>query len=201
MLKNHGDIINDPWEHKNLENFLSQERFDKLKQLAVTELEYLDMFGFYCRSGHYVRYVKHDIVPEVTQDMFNDMPKRKHTDLKKLIHWSIQPKGFSFPEHIDNDSRISTAILYVSPEENCGTILCRNNSSHVVDHGAPKMKSDYEVTSARKPKTLFTHNSINGKTWHRYEATEQRCTLNIFFVQPDLIAEGRLEKRFLIDIK
>ena len=193
------EIFNDPWEYKNIENFLSQERFDELKQQALAELEYLDMFGFYRRSGHYIRYVKNDIIPEVTQDLFSDMPKRKHTKLKKLIHWSIQPKGFKYPAHIDNDSRISTAILYVSPEENSGTILCSNNSGHVADHGAPSMKSDYEVTAEWSPNTLFVHNSINGKTWHRYEATEQRCTLNIFFVQPDLIAEGRLEKRFLID--
>lgn len=42
-------------------------------------------------------------------------------------------------------------------------------------------------------------NIKNFLTKERYEATTQRCTLNVFFVQPDLIIENRIENRFLIN--
>ena len=42
------------------------------------------------------------------------------------------------------------------------------------------------------------HNSINGKTWHRYSSSTQRITLNVFFVDPNLILPGRIDTKFLI---
>lgn len=190
---------NDPWPHINLENFLSQERFNEIVELSIKEHEYLDMFGFYSRSGHYTRFVKEDIIPEVTFDLFDGLPIRDYdAPLRKIIHWSIHPAGFSYPAHIDNNSRISTAVLYVTPDHNKGTILCKNNSGHVKDHGTPDQEPEYEIETPWSPNTLFLHNSIDGKTWHRYEASTQRCTLNVFFVQPDRIVPGRLENRFLI---
>ena len=190
----------EPWPHINIKNFLIKERFEEILELSKKEFEYLDMFGFYTRSNHYIRFVKDDILPEVTQELFETLPARDHAKpLKKIIHWSIHPEGFSYPMHIDNESRISTAVLYITPEQNKGTILCKNNSKHIKDHGSPNEESEYEIETEWEPNTLFLHNSINGKTWHRYEATTQRCTLNVFFVQPDLIIENRIENRFLIN--
>mgnify|MGYP007077386898 FL=1 len=192
-------ILTDPWPHKTVANFLSKERFEAIKILAAHEQEYLDMFGFYTRSGHYIRYEPIDILPEITFDMFSDMPMRSHSgNLKKIIHWSIHPKGFSYPAHIDNESRISTAVLYITPKRNKGTILCKNNSPHNPDHGRPSQESEYEVETEWKPNNLFLHNSINGTTWHRYEASTQRTTLNVFFVEPDKIMPDRIENRFLL---
>ena len=122
----------------------------------------------------------------------------KYKSLRKLVHWSVHPPKFNYPEHIDNDSRIFTAVLYVNPKNNLGTILCKNNSSHAEDHGKPKLLSDYEVEVPWKQNTLFTHNSINGKTWHRYSSSTQRITLNVFFVDPNLILPGRIDTKFLI---
>ena len=53
-------------------------------------------------------------------------------------------------------------------------------------------------SKALKQNTLFTHNSINGKTWHRYSSSTQRITLNVFFVDPNLILPGRIDTKFLI---
>lgn len=191
-------IIKDPWRHKIIPDFLSDQRFDAIKLFAKREEKYLSMFGFYTRSGHYIRYEPHDILPEVTFDLFSDMPMRKYNKLKKIIHWSIHPAGFSYPEHIDNESRISTAVLYITPKKNKGTILCKNNSKHNPDHGRPDKPSEYEIETVWRPNNLFLHNSIDSTTWHRYEATTQRTTLNVFFVDPDKIIPGRIENQFLL---
>jgi hypothetical protein len=191
-----------PWQHLILDDFLSQDRFEEIKKLAETELEYLDMFGFYTRSNHYLRYVKEDIIPEVNSLFLEFKESRPYSkSLKKIIHWSIHPENFSYPEHIDNESRIFTTVLYVTPKDNIGTILCKNESPLNPDHGRPSLKSEYEVESTWKQNRLFAHNSLDGKTWHRYGATTQRCTLNCFFVEPSKIIENRIENKFLIDIE
>ena len=192
-------LFTDPWPHGIYENFLSDSRFDEIKQLGQAELHYLDMFGYYSRSNHYYRFVREDIIPEVSTELISELPEcREYKSLRKLVHWSVHPPKFNYPEHIDNDSRIFTAVLYVNPENNLGTILCKNNSSHAEDHGKPKLLSDYEVEVPWKQNTLFTHNSINGKTWHRYSSSTQRITLNVFLVDPNLILTGRIDTKFLI---
>jgi len=193
---------NNPWKHSIHKEFLSESRFNDILSLAEKELEYLDMFGFFTRTGHYVRYVKEDIIPEITLDLYKDYTETRvyKKPLKKLIHWSIHPEGFEYPEHIDNDSRIFTSVLYVTPKENKGTILCKNNSEHSTDHGRPTQPNEYEVVTPWAQNTLFSHASINGKTWHKYQAPSQRCTLNVFFVQEDLILPDRIDNKFLIDV-
>lgn len=194
-------LSNDPWQHIAIDNFLPEERFKQIEELAKRELDYLDMFGFYTRSGHYIRYLKEDLLPELN-DLFLQMPRsRPYTrPLKKLCHWSIHPAGFTNNTHIDNSSRISTFVFYVSPDQNKGTILCKNNSPYLEDHANAELPSEYEIEVPWKPNTLFAHNSLDGETWHRYEATTQRCTLNCFFVQPELIKPDRIENRFLLDL-
>ena len=195
-------MINNPWPHKIYDNFLSYERFEELQNLAKQELTYLDMFGFYTRSGHYVRYVKNDIIPEIDYSFIEEFQQTRliNKPLKKLIHWSIHPEKFSYPPHIDNDSRIFTAVLYIDPKDNIGTVLCKNNSKHVMDHGQPTIDSEYEVEVGWKPNRLFTHCSVNGKTWHRYSASSQRTTLNVFFVDEDKILPNRIDSNFLINL-
>lgn len=195
-------MIYDPWPHKVYDNFLSHERFEEIKILAKQELTYLDMFGFYTRNGHYIRFVKEDILPEIDSTLLEPFTEKRPFDkpLKKLIHWSIHPENFSARTHIDNDSRIFTAILYIDPEINLGTVLCKNSSNHVSDHGSPYLDNEYEVEVGWKPNRLFTHCSIDGKTWHNYSSSSQRITLNVFFVDEDKILPDRIDNNFLINL-
>ena len=194
---------NDPWPHNTYDDFLSDKRFYEIQELAKQEFAYLDMFGFYSRSGHYFRFVKDDIIPEINLSLLDPYKniRKYNKPLKKLIHWSIHPENFSYPPHIDNDSRIFTAVLYIEPKENIGTILCKNNSDHSLDHGQPTLESEYEVEVGWQPNRLFTHCSVNGKTWHRYSSSLQRTTLNVFFVDEDKILPDRMDKNFLINIE
>ena len=57
------------------------------------------------------------------------------------INWAIAPPDWYYPTHIDNRSRISTSILYVSPDESDGTIIAKNPSvNDLGDHEAANEK-------------------------------------------------------------
>ena len=64
---------NDPWPHNTYDDFLSDKRFYEIQELAKQEFVYLDMFGFYSRSGHYFRFVKDDIIPEINLSLLSEV--------------------------------------------------------------------------------------------------------------------------------
>lgn len=188
----------DPWDHYVVDDFLLPERFEDIKRLVEKEKEYLNMFGYYSRSNHYYRFEGTDLLPEVN-DLFDKLFPDRSDGLKKINHWSIHPENFQYKLHVDNKSRLYTAVLYISPEENVGTFLAKNNGSFKDNHESSDTKSEYEVEVEFKPNRLFIHKS-DPHTWHRYGSSTQRVTLNTFLVDPNLIEEGRMDTRFLIDI-
>jgi hypothetical protein len=190
----------DPWDHYIIDNFLSPERFNYIKNLVKIEKRYLDTFGFYSRSNHYYRFEKNDILPELN-NLCKELFVNNFENLKKINHWSIHPENFSYNLHVDNKSRLYTAVLYVEPEKNIGTFLAKNNDEFKDDHKEPKEKSEYEIEVEFKPNRLFLHRS-EPHTWHRYASSTERVTINSFLVDPNLIEEGRIDKnvKFHINI-
>ena len=190
---------NYPWNHYIVDDFLSEERFDYINKLVLDEKKYLDMFGYYSRSNHYYRFDEKDILPELN-DLYDHLFPDRNKSLKKINHWSIHPENFTYHTHVDNESRLYTSVLYISPEPNCGTILCKNDSEFKKDHQLPDKETEDEIEIEFKPNRLFLHESTPN-SWHRYFATNKRVTLNSFLVNPELIAPGRMDKNFLIDIE
>lgn len=191
---------NDPWDHYIIDDFLSPDRFNQIKNLVEIEKKYLNMFGFYSRSNHYYRFETEDILPELNilfYELFPDIDK----SLKKINHWSIHPENFSYNLHVDSKSRLYTAVLYVAPEKNIGTFLAKNDEEFRDDHKEPDKKSQYEIEVEFKPNRLFLHKS-DAHTWHRYASSTERVTINSFLVDTDLIREGRIDKnvKFHINI-
>lgn len=178
----------DPWPHLAIEDFLDSNRWNDIRQLAKQEHAVFRNFGYNTRSGHYVRYLDEDICPEANRYFKEFTTHREYTNLKKIIHWSFHPPDWEYPWHIDADPRIYTATLYVSPEENGGTVLSQDK---------------IDTTEVEwKPNKLFVHCSSKEKsTWHKYYSTTQRCTLNMFFVDPDRLPKDRQDINFLIDVK
>ena len=197
----------DPWEHIIVEDLLSAERFAEIKKIGMIEYEN------YLKNGHnslytdhkddprytsrakYTKYFADDIIPETNQ-FFKMLPHHRgfKGELKKLIHITINPPDFNYPLHIDNISRINTCIFYIYPDESIGTILANNPSCNDDgDHSAANKKSHWEQEVPWKPNTLFVHNSIPNKTWHKYigDKKNYRMTLCCFLVQPDLVKHGK----------
>lgn len=191
----------DPWEHLTVDDFLTSTEWDSLLQLASEEIKVFEEKGGNTPRGKYVKFYDYDLFPNSNQ-FFDLLPKtRVHGPLKKINHIAIQPPGNTYPVHIDNKSRINTAILYFLPEKSNGTILHKNKSPMVQDHGQPEESSEYEKSVEWKPNRLFVHNSIDGVTWHNYKSKDDiRITFQSFLVDPSLIAPGRQELDYLIDL-
>ena len=204
---------NKPWHHLQVDNFLPPNRFAEIKTLAFYEYEtykrtgtnsvYTDHKGNdYTSRKKYTRFLTHDIIPETNQ-FFDMLPEHRgyKGELKKLVHWAITPENYNYPIHIDNASRINTCTYYIWPEEETGTILCKNPSRNDDgDHIKADKDSDFEIEVEWKPNKLFVHNSIPNKTWHRYASKKERIVLSIFLVQPDLIKTNRNQRQFLLDL-
>ena len=196
-----------------VDNFLPPDRFAEIKTLAHYEFEtykrtgtnsvYTDHKGNdYTSRNKYTRFLTHDIVPETNQ-FFDMLPEHRgyKGELKKLVHWAITPENYNYPIHIDNASRINTCTYYIWPEEETGTILCKNPSSNDDgDHIKADKDSDFEIEVEWKPNKLFVHNSIPNKTWHRYASKRERVVLSVFLVQPDLIKKNRNQHQYLLDL-
>jgi hypothetical protein len=189
---------NYPWEHYVIDDFLSEKRFHEIKTNVDQEETYLDMFGYYSRRNHYYRYDKYDVLPELNL-LLKELFPNKNKNLKKINHWSIHPENFHMTPHIDNESRLYTAVLYIEPKDNIGTILCKNDSQFKEDHGLPDRQAEEEIEVEFKPNRLFIHKS-EPNTWHRFSSTTKRITFNSWLVDPNLIIENRIEHKFLIDI-
>lgn len=186
-----------PWEHYIVDDFLSEDRFEQILEGVEREKKYLDMFGYYSRSNHYYRYERFSILPELDQ-LYNKLFPDRLMSLCKINHWSIHPENYSYHTHVDNSSRLYTAVLYVAPSKNVGTILCMNNSEFKDDHNKPDDKNIDEVEIEFKPNRLFIHKSTD-KTWHRYGATNQRVTINTFLVDKTMLDTVQLNNRYLLD--
>ena len=203
----------EPWHHLQVEDFLPPDEFKKIQDLAAKEFEIYKQTGVnavytdhkgkdYTSRNKYTRFLTEDIVPSTNQ-FFDMLPEHRgyKGELKKLIHWAITPENYNYPIHIDNASRINTCTYYVWPEEEIGTILCKNPSKNDDgDHIKADKESDFEIEIEWKPNKLFVHNSIPNKTWHRYASKKERVVLSIFLVQPDLIKTNRNQRQFLLDI-
>lgn len=192
----------EPWEHIVVDEFLSTSELELLLSLASEEIKVFEKYGPNTPRGKYVKFFDYDLFPNSNQ-FFDLLPKtRSHGPLKKINHISIQPPNNNYPTHIDNRSRINTAVLYLSPKNNVGTVLHKNKSPMVHDHGPPEMDSEYSKPVEWKTNRLFVHNSIDGVTWHSYrsDGESNRITFQSFLVDPSLITPGRQDLDYLIDL-
>tara|TARA_B100000902_G_scaffold200541_1_gene191082 strand:- start:665 stop:1273 length:609 start_codon:yes stop_codon:yes gene_type:complete len=191
----------EPWEYMEIEDFLPTHKFEKIQELAQRELERYHIEGVNTPRGKYINFIKEDIIPEATE-LFDFLPRRDSTGtLKKLLHWTITPAGVNYPTHIDNKSRLSTVTFYVAPKNNVGTIICTNPSTNDDgDHGPPDLPTVKEAEVEWQPNKVFLH--CGGSTkWHRFSGGDNtRITLSCFLVQPDLIAKGRDDLNYLLDL-
>ena len=97
-----------------------------------------------------------DLFPFINKAMFDKFSKVRQFAPKfafKRIEWSVQPPGYQFKKHIDYGPKILTAVLYVSPKMNCGTILYDENEN--------------EIEVPWKPNSIFIHCPYEG-TLHSY---------------------------------
>ena len=171
--------FDDPWPYIIVEDFLHPDELQVFKETAWT----LDTHqsGY---EGINRLFLKYDPFPFM-KNLLNEFPvHRPYNELAKLIHFAATPPNMTHPMHVDSNYKIMSAVLYLWPDENGGTVLYKTPD------GEGK-----EITW--KPNTLFVFCGLDDVTHHTYYSTEQRYTLNYFLVDPTLITDPRWSDKFV----
>ena len=181
-------IHQDPFEYTVVDNFMSDERFAVIKELADEEKS---KFEPNCRCGKYIRWVDEDLIPE-SEQWYGDTK-----GLKKAMHWAICPPDYTYELHIDPWWRLHTMVLYIDGKT--GTQLHSNDSEGIYPQ-LPNKESNYVKEVEWKENRLFLHNPAP-KTWHTYATAkdELRVVIQAFLIDPKQVPEGRGELDHLID--
>jgi hypothetical protein len=156
----------EPFEYILIENCLSDELFSSILNEAKELLANVS-------EKRENPFLKEDIFPFINKQMLNQFSKVRQFDPKfmfKRAEWSLQPPGYHFKKHVDFDAKILTAVMYVTPEENCGTILYD--------------KENNEIEIPWKPNSIFIHCPFEGTdhSYHNPSKTEHRVTIMCHFM-------------------
>lgn len=157
-----------PWSFITIDNFLSKEEFafhsneaQKTENEKVVTRKILD----------------YDPVWEGSPSMLDEFQiKRSASKLATFTHYANTPPNFFHPIHDEAPFKIMSTVIYLAPEENVGTILLGKNQQ-------PETKVEVKW----KPNRALVFCGISDLTWHYYESTTRRYTLNHFIVDPTVI--------------
>ena len=203
-------INTDPWQHMVIDDFLSKERWEEIKRMAHYELMAYQRNPKLTPSGKWIRWCDTDILPEANV-VHKMMPKFRDVEylysgypssVKKIMHWAVCPPNYVMPMHCDYDARFFTNVLYISPDETYGTILCENDSEYDDYHrlNTTLESNKREVEVEWKPNRLFAFNNMD-KAWHYYKSgNHPRIVLQSFFVDLNKILPNKDEWDHLIDL-
>ena len=185
----------DPFQYLTVDNLLTEERISELDKLAQLELDRFYSTDERTAMGKYVRYLDEDILPEV-DFLYDILPHRPASNnIKKIIHWCICPAGewasSSGRPHLDPIARVHTSTMYLSPNIQRGTMVCKNNAPSDWPGGDDKAlstsnPSEYEIEVPWKKYRVFSINCMDGM-WHYFASRgdEPRVTLQTFLVDID----------------
>lgn len=162
------------WEYKVYENFLAEDKFKFIRDKIVNDPKVPA-----ANSGEIYRpWLDHDPTPEIA-DTFKDFDRhREFETLHPFIHYAVTPHHFVHKVHDEATFKIMSAILYVAPEYNVGTIL-----HDKFENPTESIEVEWE------PNTLMVFCGESNVTWHHYESFDQRFTYNYFLVDPSKIKD------------
>ena len=168
-----------PWPHYCIDGFMHPDKFARHSARARKLGEPQGGYDNIIRE-----FLDYDPAPEIGEMINWFTEKRGYTQLKKLIHYAVTPAGLDHPMHHEGDHKIMSAVLYLHPEDNGGTVLYN-----------PDKSFSYEVEW--KPNRLFVFCGKSDVTHHSYYSTSTRYTLNYFLVDPSNITNESLLEKFI----
>jgi hypothetical protein len=184
-------LNNDPWKHVILENFLSVNHFNKLKEIAEKTKDKFNQDKFrisklYDLDGNVLKLKGHEAESEYDLDDFaqiNDLYDCYYEETKFILEYlnpnkvkdislikfelqTIQPY-YEFDWHNDLPIKLLSIVIYISPDNNYGTIIAKSPESKEIE--SPWILNSGIAFSAKK-----------NTTWHKFKANDKkRTTFNI----------------------
>ena len=165
------------WKYLVIDDFLDKEVYDKLVN-NIKDYKLQD------NEEIHRKFLTTDPTPQVNW-LFakKNFPRhRPYSQLKKMIHYAVTKENFTHPLHDEAPFKIMSAIIYLHPEKNVGTIL---------------RHKEKEIEVEWKPNRLMVFCGLEDITWHYYKTTEARYTYNYFLVNPAEMENKELKKHVI----
>lgn len=166
----------EPWEHYDIEEFISDDKFDKLQEIVTSwpktpaDKRRTSMFivGDKERDG----YIYDPWVYELLKERFEVILKGiDYSYYVPIFEYNSCPAGYTYPIHVDAPEKILSLVIYIS-ENGDGTSLY--NDKHELIR-----KTEW------KPNNGFLFYRYDD-THHSYESTvNHRDTINCILVKKD----------------
>ncbi len=160
-------FLTDPWPHIVIDNFLSEKDLRYFTWLAGEMEKRYQASG--STDGHYRHWFKHDILSEYNMMQYFEqfeykMPYESLQTQVGLIRF--MPNNY-YPIHCDAHYKIMSTVIYITPEENLGTRMFREQD-----------ESTLVKENTWKPNKAFMFCNYQGYTWHDYASSDKpRYTL------------------------
>jgi hypothetical protein len=179
-------IINDPWPHQIIDNFLDETVFEKIKQLSekISEIDDYDTSEIIWLNEleelDDTKSVSNDIVEcadilvknfEGISKPYNSIRQKSNLGYFNVPRFGISPANIINEIHDEGTNKIMALIVYISPEESIGTLLYSKNDENY-----------FSKEIQWKPNRAFLMYSIPGITWHKFNSSDKkRITLNFYY--------------------
>ena len=164
-----------PWPYLEIDNYLPKEMFNFLRNDAM-------MYG---EDGDVNRVMfDHDPIPLAAGLLSEFTTHRPVGNMGKFIHYAVTKADFLHDRHYDADFKIMSAVLYLGPEKNGGTVLYDGDEAVI------------EVEW--KPNKLFVFCVMDNLTWHHYYSEATRYTLNYFLVDMDKVENDEYRQKIIV---
>jgi hypothetical protein len=164
---------NKPWKHWIIDDFLDQEQVKILQDFSADHIEKHNM------KSHFNSDNLPDKQKEVLQSAIGKMPRfvrninyqspREYKKIYALGHLAVNPAGYSFQPHCDDETKVWTFVTYIGPENSIGTYVMSN------------MDEKNKIEIPWKPGRCLVFAGNNGETWHSYESGNNwRATITAY---------------------
>ena len=183
-------VLHDPWPHTVTEDHIDKDSFDKLhnETQKLLEIRLRDMPTHKTTTENHITPSQFKSFNIDWRDEIMDIAKAIYDNAKELCgvfpkhRWNdtlciagyigvTPPKPYDHIIHCETLNKIWSSVTYITPQNNCGTMMYSENKKESLVKEAPW-----------RPNTSMIFSGVDKKTWHSYNSTEEsnRITLNFF---------------------
>jgi hypothetical protein len=174
-------LITNPWAHVIVDNFYDAQLYSQAIKEILTYLKVNNLtsrqiliktsdVNFSTIFPATIAYINSNHIDENTLKLFSK--HREYSSISSYSEINICLGDFSYPIHDEASNKLLSAVTYLFPAKNKGTIIYDQNKNLV---------SEIEW----KPNRTLIFAPLDGITWHSYESigVPLRITVNTFLTR------------------